>query len=140
MANANKGEVEFSAGGQVYKLRFSANAMCELEDASGRGVNAIGRELASWAPPTDGKGKPKPETEAEEAARVDRVRMTLVRQVFWACLREHHPAITLNEAGDLMAEVGGLTEALALLNQTFERAQPPETKGETKGARPPKAA
>lgn len=136
MANAHKGEVEFTADGKAYFLRFSTNAVCELEEVTGLGANAISRELGAWGPPVDGKGKPKAETAEQATARLDRVRVTLVRQVFWASLRDRHPDVTIKEAGDLMAEIGGMTEALELLNQAFVRAQPPETKG----ARPPKAA
>lgn len=45
MANPHKGEVEFKAGGDSYKLSYSANAIVELEDALDMSVNAIGEKM-----------------------------------------------------------------------------------------------
>lgn len=69
MANPHKGEVAFKAGDENYTLSFSANALCELEDMLGVGVNDIGAMLADPA----------------------KIRMKQMRTVFHAGLLDHHP-------------------------------------------------
>lgn len=140
MANPLKGEVVFEAAGAVYTLRWSTNAMCELEEASGRGLNSIVRELASWGPALGPDGRtPLPETDAQQQARTDRIKVSTVRLVFWAMLRDHHPGIDLRQAGDLMQHAGGLLGAMALVNDAFERGAAPETK-DARPSSPPVAA
>lgn len=137
MANPHKGEVAFDGFGQTYTLRWTYNAICELETQTGMGVAAVGRELASWAPPTDDKGRPLPETPEQEVARIARLRATMVRAVFWAMLRDRHPDIDIRRAGELIGEIGGLNRAFELIGAAFERAAP-ETKGEGPTPAPPK--
>jgi hypothetical protein len=58
-------DVRFEAAGKPYRLCFSANALCALEEATGAGVDALGATLQ------DEKGK----------------RLSLVRSVLWASPR-----------------------------------------------------
>lgn len=97
MANPVKGEVSFEANEKVYKMRFSANALCELEDQVGMGINAIATQLAD----------------------PNNLRLKTVRAVFWASLLDYHPDITLRQAGDLVTEIN-MTEALKLITKAFE--------------------
>jgi hypothetical protein len=133
MANPQRGEVSFSVGTDDFTLRWDVNAMCHLEGTTGRGVNSIAREMAQWAPPMDAKGKQLPETPEQALQRADRVRMSLVRAVFWAMLRDRHPDVDIAKAGDMIGEIGGLGAAMDLIGQAFERGAAPETKG----SRPP---
>ena len=113
MANPVRGETAFEADGKTYTLRFSANAICEMEEALGRGIGVIGQEMGS----------------------METARLTTVRAVFWAGLRDHHPDIDLKAAGDLVMAAGGIVGALALISKAFELAFPV---AKTKGARPPR--
>ena len=101
MANPHRGEVGFQYGGRDYKLRFSTNALCELEDLLGVGVNAISQQLGG----------------------VDTLRMKTVRAVFWAGLLDNHPQITILQAGEMLGELG-LTTGLKLVGDAFALAFP----------------
>lgn len=46
MANSHKGEVEFQTGDEKLKLRFSANAMVELEAAFDMSVSDLGVKMS----------------------------------------------------------------------------------------------
>ena len=107
------GVATFEAGGAVWSLKFGINALCDLEFQV---------------------------DDAEEVARLmagtagDPPAFSTIRAGFWAALRTFHAEITLEEAGQLidnigMARAGSLT-AQALI-AAFPEADPP---------RPPKAA
>ena len=130
MANPNKGEVDVEIGGQHYRLAFTTNSICELEEQLGRGWFDIASELATWSPPTDADGKsPKKETADELRQRMARVKFSLMRAIFWAMLREHRPTITLKAAGDLMQASGDRGGVLELINRVFERSMPEAKEG-----------
>ena len=38
MANRHRGEVDFKVGDKTYTMRLSADAICQLEDATGNSV------------------------------------------------------------------------------------------------------
>jgi hypothetical protein len=101
MANINKGEVEFTSGKKVYTLSFSTNAMCDLEDRLGKSIVEIGGLMSDTS----------------------NVRITLMRTIFWAGLRDHHEAMTEVEAGRLMDAVG-LIEASQMIAKAFAAAFP----------------
>jgi len=71
MANKHKGEVEFEAEGKKYTLRFSADAICNLEDKFDKPLAELGNIF----------GDPK------------RLRMSTVRGAFEIALRDKHPDI-----------------------------------------------
>lgn len=99
MANKFRGDVSFESFEKTYTMRFSANALCEMEDALGMGVNAVATKLAN------------PES----------MRLTMVRSVFWAGLHDHHPEITLRQAGEIITDIS-LTAAMGLVSKAFELA------------------
>lgn len=99
MANKFKGDVSFESGDKTYTMRYSANALCELEDALDMGVNAIATRLAN------------PES----------MRWKMVRVVFWAGLRDHHQEITLHQAGEMITDISA-TAAMELISKAFELA------------------
>ena len=113
MANPIKGEVEFEADGVTYTLRFTVDAMCRLEEETGKLFQELAADLAD----------PK------------RIGISRVRQVFWACLQDRHEGVTLKEAGELIAKAGGMAGAVDLISLAMVRAFPQEAKGT---ARPPK--
>ena len=93
MTNRVKGEVPLKAGDRTYTLRFSANAICELEDQLDMGINQIAKQMAD------------PEA----------MRMKTVIAVVWAGLRDHHPDITLAQAGEIITDASliGSMEAVS---------------------------
>jgi hypothetical protein len=111
MANPFKGEVAFEVGEQSYKLCFSANAIIEMEDHFDKTVEEISNLLRD----------------------TDRLRMKNLRAVFWAGLTDHHPGITIKEAGVIITQVG-FQRVVELIGLGFSRAFP-EVEGE---ANPPK--
>lgn len=117
MGNPHNGEASFQVEGKTYALRFSADAICQMEDALGLGIMAIAAEMSSWV---------------KDPSRIS---MKFVRAVFWAGLQDSHPDVDLKAAGDLLIKAGGVIGASALIDQAFTLAFP---QAETKGARPRK--
>jgi hypothetical protein len=96
MTNSFRGEVPLQVGETTYTLRFSANALCELEDALGMGINKIAAQMAD------------PET----------MRMKTVMTVVWAGLRDRHPDITLAQAGEILTDAS-LSRAMEAVSKAF---------------------
>lgn len=108
MANPLRGEVDLAFGDKTYTLRLSVNALCEAEALLGQTVNEI-------------------------IASLDRV--TTLRALMWAGLVEHHPNVTIIEAGDLIGLMGA-DMAGSKIGEALQAAFPqPDT-----NARPQKAA
>lgn len=80
-ANPETGVVSFEASGETYRLQFTIDAICTLEDLLDKSVADIGVQMA-------------------------RGRIGTIRAALWAGLREHHPKVTLREAGDLLTDPG----------------------------------
>ncbi len=99
MANQNRSAVALEAGDKVYSLRFSTNAICELEEHFGKPIMAIVNDL-------------------EDESRVG---MGLVRAIVWAALLEQNPNITHKEAGRILDEAGQqvVMEKIGLALQRF---------------------
>lgn len=125
MPNIHRGETaEFVVNNKTYALRFSMNALCELENAFGRGIIDIIEEMRVWSPADGPDGQPIEETEEQRTARVNRIRLSFVRTLFWAGLRERHPQVTLADAGELISDMGGLLVAMERIAAAFAAALP----------------
>src|SRR5690606_11174855 len=99
----------------AYTLSFSINAVCELEDALDMPVAGIVAQLN------------EPE----------KVRMSTVRTIIWAALRDHHNEVDEKAAGAIATEAGVPT-VMAKIGEALALAFPAQ---EGKGKpRPPKAA
>jgi hypothetical protein len=112
--NPVKGEVGFEAGGESYTLRYSIDALCELEAAAGMGTPAIARVLADE----------------------DKLSLTLLRQIMWAGLRDHHPDVDLKAAGELIVLAGGASVVMGFVERAFELAFPPPQEGDARPQTP----
>ena len=112
MANPHRGQVDIKAGDRTFTLSFSINAMCELEDLMGEPIARIAQGLGD----------------------AGSVKISTVRALVWAALRDKHPEVTLEGAGDIIADAGvnGVMEAIG---RAFAMAFPEQSK-----ARPRKAA
>jgi hypothetical protein len=105
----HNGGVSFEANGQTYKLRYSVDAMCALEEVcGGKGIIAIATDLQD----------------------PQKVSLTLIRKVIWAGLREHHPEVEVKAAGVLIEQIGGLMKAIELIQRGLEAASPEAKKGD----------
>lgn len=102
MANLHKGEVELKAGDSTYILRYSIDAICSLEDDLNMGFPVIAADMSD----------PR------------KMRISSIRKVFLAGLREHQPDMTLKRAGDLIVEAGGAAEVLGKIAEAFGAAFP----------------
>ena len=83
-------DVVAEAGGVTYTLRVGTNALCRLEDYLDKGVSSETFLIQLVA-----------------EANAKRVRMANVRRLLWAALADHHPAISEQEAGRVMDDLGG---------------------------------
>jgi hypothetical protein len=97
MAGNVKGEVRFEAEGASYTLVFTIDALCALEDRVNKSVEQIGAEM--------GKSP----------------RLSLLRALFHAGLREYQPSISEKKAGEIMQGIG-LDKAGALIGEAFTAA------------------
>lgn len=95
------GETTFDLDGETYRLSFSVNAICALEDALDEGINQIATSMTN-----------------QESLRFSRV-----RTIFWAGLRDHRPEIAVEDAGRVMTRLGAI-KALELVAAAFGRAFP----------------
>jgi len=114
MGNPQRGHVDLRAGDESYRLCFSINAICELEEETGKTINQISESLND------------PQT----------MRMSLARAVFWGATRDAHPELTVTDAGAVIDEVG-FHGAMEAIGQAFMLAFP-QTEASDSG-RPRKA-
>lgn len=110
MANKERGEASFEAGGVTYTLRFDQNALCEIEDETSLPhadtlTKLVGKKY--WA----------------SAARV----------TLWAGLRKHHPDVSINDAGDILAPENQAAALMAISAALTSAFAPPE---KANGSRP----
>lgn len=102
MTNPHKGETELKSGDKTYILRYSIDAICSLEETMDKGFPTIAAEM----------GDP------------EKMRLSVIRQVLLAGLKEHHPDMTLKFAGELIVSAGGATVVLGKIGEAFQAAFP----------------
>ena len=86
--NAQRGEVEFEAGGETYTARLDWNAIALAEEAAR--CSYVDILDAFSAPP----GEPL------------RVSIRVVRGLLWAGLQQNHPRVKIEDVGRLIGEIG----------------------------------
>lgn len=101
MANPHRGDIAFDADGKTWTLRYSTNALCELEDDLGEGVAALGKSMANPAG----------------------VKLKTLRSLVWAGLRDHHADLDKRQAGDLI-DAAGAQRIGELVMEAFKAAFP----------------
>lgn len=115
MTRRGEGEATFQADGKTWRLRFDFNAMADFEAETGKRIFDVLEGMEEGA--------------AKSASASD------VRALFWAMLREHHPDVTLRDAGRMV------TQGMEALNAAALSALPsPEPESEESDAEKPKAA
>lgn len=118
MAKELRGQATFKIDGTAYRMSYSFNAIAEIEDVLDDTMDNIVARLQ------DPKG----------------IRISLARTVFWGGLLDHHPEITVKEAGAIMTRLG-IVRSLELVAEAINRSFPepsdrpllePEGKGKRK--------
>lgn len=137
MDNPETGDVSFEARGKRYTLRYTTAAFVSLEAHLDRGIFDIYEELATWSPQFDPKTKkPVPESDEQTLARIRKLRVGFMRALFWAGFHDLHRDVTVDEAGEIMKEIGGMMAAYRLVVEGISAAQqPPQAEA---AGRPPK--
>jgi len=111
--NPHKGEIELKAGDKSYVLRYSIDAICSIEERTGKSFLRVVAEMGNPATMT----------------------VTTMREILHAGLAENHPEMSLKDAGELLVAAGGVVGAMKKVNSAFEAAFP---KAEASGTpRPP---
>ena len=103
-ANPERGEVDVVIGGVTYTLVMTFNGWIDVQNL-----------LA-----VDGV---KP-TVGQILQLVQHQDMEAFRAVFWGMFRRHHPGVSLEAAGDLMSDVGGMSGLDALLAAVSAASSP----------------
>jgi len=99
MANPHRGEFEFEAAGEKYILRFSANAVVDLEEAFDVTLGQLGERFQS----------------------LDAVRLADIRTMFCVGLEDKHRDLTKDQRIKLFGELLPM-EATQLVMQAFQRS------------------
>lgn len=121
-ANPELGETKVVIGGVPYVLAMTFNSMIALQQMFERNGEI-----------------PRVETVLQRAQDGD---LFAFRAVFWTTLRRHHPALTIDQAGDLIDAAGGVNALDAMIQRVQAGSGPDEEDRAAVGgaANPPKAA
>lgn len=120
MANAHRGEVALQAGAATYRLCFTIDALCQLEDRLDLSIVEISERMKEGA-----------------------VRLSMMRALLWAGLQTHHAPIDEKTAGELIGEIGALelmNGVMVAMNRAFgddDTAPEAAAEGEAPPADPP---
>ena len=83
MANPFRGEASFDIEGKAFRVRFSWNAAAEYEEAAGKALSDALLDIAR-----------------------EKLSARSLRAMLWAGLQEHHPDVTLRQAGEMIDAMG----------------------------------
>lgn len=107
-------------GGVTYRLCFTIDALCQLEDRLDLSVVQISERMQSGAP-----------------------RLSIMRAILWAGLQTHHAPIDEKAAGELIGEIGAVElmgHIMTAMNRAFgedDTAPAADAAGEAAPADPP---
>lgn len=100
MANPALGEVAFKVADAEYTLKYSTNAICEMEEAINKSVGAILQNMD---------------------------RLSHVRALLWGALRVKHPDVSLKQAGEIL-DRAGMKDATDIIGKALAAYFPKEEK------------
>ncbi len=86
MANRELGEISFDVGDKTYTMKIDANALAEMEAALSTDTRSM-----TWQ---------------QALTLVERGQVLAIRALLWASLRRYHRGITIEQAGDLVQQMG----------------------------------
>lgn len=113
--NKETGKATLDIDGKLYTLQFTTNAMVEVEDLLDMPLPALAALM-------------------EDPLRV---RVGHVRALFWGGLIEHHPDLTVQDAGALMQLAGGMDGLMPKMEAAFAAAFPSGGDGAGNGKKKP---
>ncbi|WP_428968277.1 hypothetical protein ACQR50_10495 [Sphingomonas sp. Xoc002] len=110
-----RGGIVFDAGGQRYTLFLGNAAQCAVEEQYDRGFFAVVADAMPGIDPqvamavaramqTGAELSPALAAKAQEGLRS--IRLSVLRDLAWHGLREHHPDITLPQVSTIADELG----------------------------------
>lgn len=117
MGNNTNGIKRFTVNDKVYKLQYSLNGLCDLQEALDDLYKDKKLDVIEFF------------TEMESG----KFKFPELRVLFWAGLQEHHEGISIREAGKLAAELGDFTKALELAGEAVRVAFPQDDKADAEG-------
>ena len=110
-----RGEVIFDAGGQRFTLFLGNAAQCAIEQQYDRGFFAVVADAMPELDPavamavarsmSEGSELP-PALAAQAVVALRHIRLSVLRDLAWHGLREHHPTITLAQVSAITDELG----------------------------------
>lgn len=95
-----KGETQFTSGGKEYKLKFTFNAYCDLEDSFDLSIQQILKRL-------------------ETASKKGDFSLRDIRKMMRCGLSHFHPGILNDEAGRIIEGLGNRMEAFDFVTSAF---------------------
>ena len=104
-----KQSIPITIGDQTYQLRFTFNSFIRLEEELGIPISDIDKIFP---------------TENKDGKVVGSVNLRDVRAFFWAGLIHENKDLTLEEAGELIEEAGGIVGIVETLVKAFSNAFP----------------
>lgn len=124
MANPHRGEVALICGATTYRLTFTIDALCQLEDRLDLSIVQISERMQQGTP-----------------------RLSLMRALLWAGLQTHHAPINEVQAGELIGQIGMVNlmgAVLEAMNRAFgedetapeDQADPQRAGGRAKAQSP----
>lgn len=117
MANPERGEVALTIGNRTYMLVLDMDGICKAEAVLSTPTNIVTI------------------IEAFYGAAINSQRH--VRALVWAAMQRHQPDVTLERAGELMAEAGGAEKLFKTVADLRKSTEP--DKEDRPNVRPPKA-
>lgn len=144
MANSIRGQVVLKTPDKEFVLRYTADALCQLETVLDKSFGELILEIQNWGPNVK-DGKIVKETPDQVLARAKKIRITTLRAVLWAGLIDSSPNMTLRDAGEIMMSVGGPPGVLPDVMKAFSLAFPSDDEiaepgqGEGTSVSPPQA-
>jgi len=94
-----QGDVTLKAGGDTYTIRMSMNAICDIEEESGRSFSEVTDEMSAKT----------------------KVSVRLTRLLLWGGLQEHHEGMTIKGAG-VVLEAAGLPDTISAVGKAIGAA------------------
>jgi hypothetical protein len=110
----------FTALGREWTARFDFNAMCEIEERSGRGFMEVASPFLVQLDEEDRKDP------AKMLAAAKALRMSDIRLVLNQALQGAHPGTTADETGAIIADVG-FEVAMAVVAWAIVKAMAPSS-------------
>lgn len=125
-------EKRFKALKQDWIARFDFNAICALEEETGKGIYEFLAPMVIQLNESDAADP------SVVLGAVSALKMSDLRLVIYHALSGHHD-VSLEDVGDIIGDIG-MAKAMQIVGWAFQRAMPTESKNEAEegGATSPK--